>query len=68
MKLNMNRSFDCKNEELPVVCRFGAISFERDLKDFTTYSSTFDGPYLAAFKTRIEIAQELINPTLKRLH
>ncbi|MEK7720469.1 MAG: hypothetical protein AAB347_12865 [Bacteroidota bacterium] len=62
MKLNMNRSFDCKNEELPVVCRFGAISLERDLKDFTTYSSTFDGPYLAAFKTRIEIVQELIQP------
>ncbi len=58
----MNRSFDCKNEELPVVCRFGAISLERDLKDFTTYSSTFDGPYLAAFKTRIEIVQELIQP------
>ena len=31
-------------------------------KDFTTYSSTFDGPYLAAFKTRIEIVQELIQP------
>ena len=58
----MNRSFNCKNEELPIICRFNAISLERDLKDFTTYSSTFDGPYLAAFKTRIEIVQELIQP------
>jgi len=58
----MNRSFDCKNEELPVVCRFGAMSLARDLNDFTTYSPMFDEPYLAAFKTRIEIVQELVQP------
>lgn len=62
MNLNTNRSFDCKNEELPVVCRFGAISLERDLKDFTTYSPIFDAPYLAAFKAKIEIIQELVQP------
>jgi hypothetical protein len=62
MNLNTNRSFDCKNEELPIVCRFGAISLGRDLKDFNAYSSTFDEPYLASFKTRIEIVQELIEP------
>jgi hypothetical protein len=58
----MNRSFDCKSEELPVVCRFGAISLERDLNDFTTYSPMFDAPYLAAFKAKIEVVQELVQP------
>ncbi len=60
--MNSNRSYDCKDEELPVVCRFGAISLARDLSDFTAYSSTFDLPYLAAFKAKIETAQELVQP------
>jgi hypothetical protein len=34
MKLNINRSFDYKNEELPVVCGYGAISQARDPSDF----------------------------------
>ncbi len=38
MKLNINRSFDCKDEELSVVCGFGAISLARDLSDFTAFS------------------------------
>ena len=58
----MNRSFDCKSEELPVVCRFGAISLERDLTDFTAYSPMFGAPYLAAFKAKIEVIQELVLP------
>jgi len=58
----MNRSFDCKDEELPVVCRFGAISLERDLNDFTAYSPMLDATHLATFKTRIEVVQELILP------
>jgi hypothetical protein len=62
MKTNPNRSFDCKNEELPVVCRFGALSLARDLNDFTTYSSMFDAAYLAAFQSKIEAVQELVLP------
>ena len=62
MKLNVNRSFDCKNEELPVVCRFGAISLARDLSDFTAYSPMFDAAYLAAFNSKIEVVQELVQP------
>jgi hypothetical protein len=62
MKLNMNRSFGCKNEELPVVCGFGAISLARDLSDFTAYSPMFDPPYLTAFKTKIDAVAELVQP------
>jgi len=62
MKLNMNRSFGCKNEELPVVCGFGAISLARDLGDFTAYSPRFDASYLATFKARIDAVAELVLP------
>lgn len=62
MNLNTNRSFDCKNEELPVLCRFCAISLARDLNDFTAYSPMFDAAYLTAFKGRIETVGELIQP------
>jgi hypothetical protein len=58
----MNRSFDCKSEELPIVCRFCASSLSRDLADFTTFSPVFDAPYLASFKARIEAVQELVQP------
>jgi len=58
----MNRSFGCKNEELPVVCGFGAISLARDLSDFTAYSPLFDAPYLTAFKTKIDAVAELVQP------
>ncbi len=62
MKMNMNRSFGCKNEELPVVCGFGATSLARDLGDFTAYSPLFDATYLTAFKTKIDAVAELVQP------
>jgi len=62
MKPNSTRSFNCKDEELPVVCRFGALSLARDLSDFTAYSPVFDLPYLNAFKAKIEVVQELVQP------
>jgi hypothetical protein len=62
MKPNSDRSFNCKDEELPVVCRFGALSLARDLSDFTAYSPVFDLPYLNAFKAKIEVVQELVQP------
>ena len=62
MKVSVNRSFDCKNEELPVVCGFGAASLARDLGDFTAYSSLFDAAYLAAFRTKIDVVSELVKP------
>ncbi len=58
----MNRSFNCKDEELPVLCGFGAINLARDLSDFAAYSPLFDAHYLANFKAKIEILQELVHP------
>jgi hypothetical protein len=58
----MNRSFHCKNEELPVVCGFGAIRLARDLSDFSTYSPRFNTYYLEALESKIEVVQELVQP------
>ena len=60
--MNANRSFDCKDEELPVVCGFSATSLARDLGDFTAYSPLFDAAYLAAFRTKIDVVAELVGP------
>ena len=65
MKTNISRNFACKNEELPVVCGFGAISLARDLSDFAAYSTVFDENYLTAFKVKIEAVQQLIQPFLE---
>ena len=62
MNLNQNRSFNCKNEELPVLCGFCAISLARDLGDFAAYSPLFDANYLTTFKSKIDLLQELVHP------
>lgn len=60
--MNVNRSFGCKNEELPVVCGFGATSLARDLGDFTAYSPLFDAAYQAAFQSKIDVVAGLVHP------
>lgn len=62
MNGSMPRSFNCKNEELPVICGFVAISLKRDLNDFTVYSPLFNTDYLAGFNAKIEAVQELVQP------
>jgi hypothetical protein len=62
MNLNVNRSFNCKDEELSVLCGFGSLSLARDLSDFAAYSPLFDASYLSAFKARMEALKELILP------
>jgi hypothetical protein len=61
------RSYNCKDEELPVVCGFAAISLTRDLNDFTTFSPMFDAAYVAGFKTKIEAVQDLVQPKSETL-
>jgi hypothetical protein len=56
------RNYNCKDEELPVVCGFLALSLVRDLNDFTSFSPQFDTTYVDAFKTKIDAADELVQP------
>jgi hypothetical protein len=56
------REFNCKNEELPIISGFVALSLERDLASFTGYSPVFDQPYLDGYKASITAVQELLAP------
>jgi len=56
------RSYNCKDEELTVVCGFAAISLTRDLNDFSLYSPKFNSEYVTAFQAKIDAAQELVQP------
>jgi len=42
MAQNHARNYNCKDEELPVICRFAAFSLKRDIADFTAFSPKFN--------------------------
>lgn len=56
------RNFNCKNEELPVICGFVAQNLKRDLAGFTAYSPMFDDAYLTAYEAKIAAVEELVQP------
>lgn len=58
----MNRNYNCKDEELTVICRFSAISLRRDLVDFTAYSPKLGETYLTAYESGIAKVEELLSP------
>jgi hypothetical protein len=62
MKTNENRDFNCKKEELPIVCRFNLFSLKRDHNDFVTYSPTFGDEFVAGYEKMIEDVIELVQP------
>ncbi|MGE0019411.1 MAG: hypothetical protein AB7S72_07080, partial [Draconibacterium sp.] len=62
MNGNPSRNFNCKNEELPVIAGFSAISLARDLEAFTAYSPQFNSGYVENYKVNIDAAQELVQP------
>lgn len=62
MNTNQARSYNCKDEELPVICGYAAFSLKRDLQDFTAYSPKFNQAYLTDFESKTATAAELVNP------
>lgn len=58
----MERKFNCKNEELPIVAGYVSSNLSRDLADFTTYSPKFTQTYVDSFNSSIASVQELVNP------
>ena len=56
------REYSCKDEELPVICKFAAYSLNRDLADFTAYSPKFKPAYLTGFESNIATALDVIEP------
>ena len=62
MENTLNRDFNCKNEELPIISHFVALSLERDLNLFANYSPVFNETYLNGYKAQIQAAEELVSP------
>lgn len=42
MNTNQARNYNCKDEELPVICGYAAFGLKRDLLDFTARSPKFN--------------------------
>ena len=61
------RDYNCKDEELPVICTYAVFSFKRDLADFTAFSPKFNPDYVAAFEAKIASASEIIMPRSETL-
>jgi hypothetical protein len=62
MSTNPSRSFNCKNEELPVICRFNVFSLKRDLNDFVSYSPVFGDSFVPGYEKQIDDVSELVQP------
>ena len=57
-----SRAFNCKIEELVMICRFGLLLARRDLNDFTAFSPMFNESYFNDFEAKIIAADELVSP------
>lgn len=56
------RNYNCKDEELPVICNYALSSLKRDAVDFLSYSPKFSETYIGDFETKIEGLTDLIEP------
>lgn len=63
----ISRDYNCKDEELPVICKFAAFSLKRDLADFTAFSPKFDVQYVTDFESMITQAEAVIAPESETL-
>lgn len=62
MNQKEQRLFNCKDEELPIICRFADFSFTRDLEAFILYSPKYGGSFASEFKALIVEVDELVSP------
>lgn len=62
MATDFSREYNCKDEELPVICKFTAFSLRRDLPEFTAYSPKFNEQYLSGFESSNAKATDVIDP------
>ncbi len=62
MSTNTPRTYNCKDEELPVICRYSVLNLKRDLNGFTTYSPKLNGEFVTVYEAKIAEAEELVAP------
>jgi hypothetical protein len=59
------RNYNCKNEELPMICRYTLSCVRRDLDDFVNFSPLFNATYVDEFSRKIDIVEELTSPKME---
>jgi hypothetical protein len=62
MSESVMRQYNCKDEELPVICSFALFSFKRDQGVFETYAPRFKKPYDEQFEKLIAALTEMSAP------
>ncbi len=62
MTSTLARDYNCKDEELPVICKFSVFNLKRDLAEFTAFSPRFNVSYVSAYEARINAVSELVEP------
>jgi hypothetical protein len=62
MRISETRDFNCKDEELPAICRNAGLCLKRDLTDFTAFSSAFNENYVNEFEKKVNLVDELVCP------
>jgi len=62
MDATNNRNYNCKDEELPVICKFTLASLKRDSADFLAYSPKFNQEYITGFESKITSAINIVEP------
>jgi hypothetical protein len=67
MTTQNQRLYNCKDEELPVICNYTVFSFKRDLADFTSYSPKINAAYVTDFETKIASVSEVVMPRSETL-
>ena len=62
MNVPIQRDYNCKDEELPLLGGITVVNLSRDLRDFTGYSPQFNLEYVNKFEAAISTANEVIQP------
>ncbi len=63
--MKINRNYNCKNEELVVICDYVLTSLQRDLSDFTAFSEQFNEEYITDYKAKIQAMRQIVFPQNK---
>jgi hypothetical protein len=65
MSTSETRKYNCKDEELPVICRYILSRLKRDLEDFKVFSPLLNEEYVGNFDGKISLVDELISPKIE---
>lgn len=61
------RSYNCKDEDLPAICSFALISLKRDQADFMAFSPKFNPEFITGFEASIDSVNEIAMPKTETL-